>query len=363
MLIFDYLQTNQTPHMLLRSKLYAFLLIPMLLSCVSQRSIQTDHTQYIRSTVITPPLLQTSDVSLRSEATHSVNDVRAYGQGTWQAVLQQRLDALCQDTLLRRTQLGLCVYDLTDGQMLYSVNADQRMRPASNQKIITAVAGLDQLEPTHRYVPTVRTPGRGWCWDDEETGITDFKAGGKRKSSTCLWAENREWTLHEVLQPMMKKSDNMMAESVFWELGAASKNPADEGARRVEEVIRKASLNPADYDIVDGSGVSLYNYASPRLLLTLLRYAYQQQRIYAELYPALPIAGVDGTLAKRMQGTSAQGNVHAKTGTVTGVSTLSGYCTAASGHLLCFSIMNQGLPRAAMGRAFQDRVCVALTQP
>ena len=57
----------------------------------------------------------------------------------------------------------------------------------------------------------------------------------------------------------------------------------------------------------------------------------------------------------------ACGNVVAKTGSVTGVSTLAGYCTTAHGHLLCFAIMNQGLKRTAHGRAFQDRVCRALT--
>ena len=76
----------------------------------------------------------------------------------------------------------------------------------------------------------------------------------------------------------------------------------------------------------------------------------------------MPIAGVDGTLRTRMKGTTAAGNVQAKTGTVTGVSTLSGYCTASNGHRLAFSIMNNGLRNSAQGRAFQDRVCVAMTK-
>ncbi|MBQ0048698.1 MAG: D-alanyl-D-alanine carboxypeptidase/D-alanyl-D-alanine-endopeptidase [Bacteroidales bacterium] len=339
------------------------LALPLLVACGTHRFTHTGQQQVIRSTIVTPPLMTTGgEQTLRREAPHLINNVRAYEPSTWQGALQTRLDALCCDTLLRSTQLGLCVYDLTDGVMLYSVNADQRMRPASNQKIVTAVAALDQLPAEHRYTPVVRTPGRGWCWDDEETGMTDFKAGGKRKSSSCLWAEDREWSLHDVLQPMMKKSDNMMAESVFWELGTGNDKPAKAAAKRVEEVIRKAGLNPQDYDIVDGSGLSLYNYVTPRLLLTLLCYAHSQPAIYNELYAAMPIAGVDGTLAKRMEGTTAQGNVHAKTGTVTGVSTLSGYCKATNGHLLCFSIMNQGLTRAALGRAFQDRICSALTE-
>jgi D-alanyl-D-alanine carboxypeptidase/D-alanyl-D-alanine-endopeptidase (penicillin-binding protein 4) len=77
---------------------------------------------------------------------------------------------------------------------------------------------------------------------------------------------------------------------------------------------------------------------------------------------SLPICGVDGTLKKRMRSTSAQGNVRAKTGSVTGVSTLAGYCTTNHGHTLCFVIFNQGLIRAAHGRAYQDKVLEALTK-
>ena len=77
----------------------------------------------------------------------------------------------------------------------------------------------------------------------------------------------------------------------------------------------------------------------------------------------MPIAGMDGTLDRRMRRGHAHGNVHAKTGTVTGVSALAGYCTAANGHTLCFSIINMGIRRAAIGRGFQDKVCEALCRP
>ena len=77
----------------------------------------------------------------------------------------------------------------------------------------------------------------------------------------------------------------------------------------------------------------------------------------------MPIAGKDGTLSKRMQRGYAYGNVHAKTGTVTGVSALAGYCTAANGHILCFSIINMGIRNASTGRRFQDKICQALCRP
>ena len=293
---------------------------------------------------------------------YNTNKVQAYPQDTWQASLQDRLDALCNQDLLAISQLGLCVYDLNEGRMLYSVNATQRMRPASNMKLVTAIAALDLLGPDYTYVPVVQKPGWGWCWDDEETGISDFGAKGKRKSSSMLYAEDKPRTVANVLVPMMKNSDNLLAESMFWQLtGGSSTATRKQCAAQVESLIQRIGLQPSNYIIADGSGVSLYDYLSPELLLSLLQYAYRSPRIFETLYPALPIAGVDGTLKSRMKDTSAQGNVHAKTGTVTGVSTLSGYCTHPSGHTLCFTIMNQGIPSSSLGRNFQDQVCQVLT--
>ena len=71
-------------------------------------------------------------------------------------------------------------------------------------------------------------------------------------------------------------------------------------------------------------------------------------------------AGVDGTLQKRMVGTEAAGNVRAKTGTVTGISSLAGYLTTATNHVLAFAIINQGVGSSSIGRAFQDKVCQEL---
>ena len=116
------------------------------------------------------------------------------------------------------------------------------------------------------------------------------------------------------------------------------------------------------YRIADGSGLSLYNYATPELFATLLRYAYASPQILPALYESLPICGEDGTLKKRMRLSTAAGNVRAKTGSVTGISTLAGYCTTAHGHTLCFVIFNQGLIRASHGRAYQDKVLEALTK-
>ena len=233
--------------------------------------------------------------------------------------------------------------------------------------------------------------GWGWCWDDKygplsalmvnakdefnsEWGKALAKAGIKRskmairqqqapadsKSVCCV-----THTIEEVLQPILKNSQNIFAECLFYQIAAFSgqKNAGRKQASKlIYDLIEELGLDADQYQIADGSGLSLYNYVSPELMVSLLNYAFSKPDIYSHLYPALPIAGVDGTLSKRMQDTPAYDNVHAKTGTVDGISTLAGYLTAHNGHILSFCIMNQGINYGRMGREFQDEVCNALCQ-
>ena len=232
--------------------------------------------------------------------------------------------------------------------------------------------------------------GWGWCWDDDDAPLDALTMGGKDIFETsfrqlladsgivCLGTFRKgrltpggrtvasvERTIDAVLLPMMKKSDNLAAESMFYHMAAHSGKPyagRREAVKAIEALVKKKGLNPAHYQFADGSGLSLYNYVTPELLVRLLAFAYNDEALRRHLLPALPIAGEDGTLVRRLRGTKAQGNVRAKTGTVEGVSTLAGYCTAPNGHTLCFAIMNQGIRRTSTGRNFQDRVCRALTE-
>ncbi len=232
--------------------------------------------------------------------------------------------------------------------------------------------------------------GWGWCWDDDDAPLDALTMGGKDIFETsfrqlladsgivCLGTFRKgrltpggrtvasvERTIDAVLLPMMKKSDNLAAESMFYHMAAHSGKPyagRREAVKAIEALVKKMGLNPAHYQFADGSGLSLYNYVTPELLVRLLAFAYNDEALRRHLLPALPIAGEDGTLVRRLRGTKAQGNVRAKTGTVEGVSTLAGYCTAPNGHTLCFAIMNQGIRRTSTGRNFQDRVCRALTE-
>lgn len=185
--------------------------------------------------------------------------------------------------------------------------------------------------------------------------------------------DGRQWqlvgqcrhTVEQVLQQMMKDSDNLYAESMFYLLAnnRGGKNASDEdGQKELENLLRKADATLSQCRVADGSGCSLYNYLTPETEVAVLRYAYQHDEIFSTLYPSLPIAGMDGTLASRMKGSQADGNVHAKTGTVSGVSALAGYVRANNGHLLAFSMICNGVMQQQEARQMQDRLCQELAR-
>ena len=231
--------------------------------------------------------------------------------------------------------------------------------------------------------------GEGWCWDDENPILIPLTIGRKDNFTSTLAEEiarlgvNLEkvelmqgrkpaqakmidvccHSIKQVLQRMMKDSDNFYAESMFYQTAASTgHHPATAvDARNItKKLINRLGLDANRYRIADGSGLSLYNYVTVELLVKLLRHAWRTPSIAKALMPALPVAGVDGTLKSRMQNTLAQGNVRAKTGTLTGISSLAGYCTAPNGHELAFAIINQGILDKTTGKAFQDRVCQVL---
>lgn len=384
--------------------------------------------------VFSPLLLSQTDVQ-RGE----------YPESFWIKSLTDSLHLLLQDELFSTSQVGISVYDLTDDTLLFAHNARQRMRPASTEKILTAITALEELgtdykfftklyidgeirggalhgdvyvkggfDPTFgrtdlqglvealasRNIKSVKGAlcadvsmkdtlkwGMGWCWDDDNPDLTPLLLGGKDvfltrfeqalkkkgihigvlKKAECpsdaVLLKSISTPIDKVLGRMMKESDNLYAEAVFYALAAKDGKPyasRKEAMYSIEKMIGFLGFEPAKYRVADGSGLSLYNYLTPELETALLRYAFSRQEIFTSFYESLPIAGVDGTLKKRMIDTPAFNNVRAKTGTLTGVYSLAGYATAANGHQLAFCIINQGVESASEARAFQDKVCVLL---
>ncbi len=404
-------------------------------------------------------------------------DSASLGETPWDARIKSQLEVLAMEADNAYYNTGICVWDLTADSLLFGYNNQKVMRPASTQKIVTAVAALRLLGAKHEfrtqayYTGTI-TPdsvlkgdvyiigdydpmysyadlqelaksikdlgvreidgriygdasmknadryGNGWCWDDVPSSsqpyhcalmlergmqapdfkhysndlyfnaaehfvmvlsdelrkigvlpadsllpLVDYAVSEMEVMGNHFYTKSR--TIEEVMQRMMKNSDNYHAEAVFYQiayLGTGKHCSWKDGARQVNNVLKMAGVNPTYVEVADGSGVSLYNYASPDAQVALLRFAYLNEDIFNYLYPALPIAGVDGSLSTRMTTGSARGNVRAKTGTVSGVSCLCGYVIASNGHHLAFSIMNNGVLKSQTGRNYQDRVCQELAK-
>jgi D-alanyl-D-alanine carboxypeptidase/D-alanyl-D-alanine-endopeptidase (penicillin-binding protein 4) len=146
--------------------------------------------------------------------------------------------------------------------------------------------------------------------------------------------------LGEILPGFMKPSQNQIGELLLKTLGRElrGEGSARAGAAVVDSLHRTWGLPARRLAQADGSGLSRYNLLAPELLIGILEHMRRSPN-YPVFYASLPVAGVDGTLRSRMRGTPLQGNVHAKTGTVSNVRSLSGYMTTAAGEPMVFSMI------------------------
>lgn len=156
-------------------------------------------------------------------------------------------------------------------------------------------------------------------------------------------------TLREVLPFFEKPSQNQIGELLLKTLGLerAGAGRADSAARFVERQLISWGVAADAFKIRDGSGLSRHSFLSPRAIVTVLD-VMRRHPDFRTFYDALPIAGVDGTIRNRMKGTPAQGNLHAKTGTLDRARSLSGYITTADGRMLLLSALcnNYSVPTA-----------------
>ena len=156
---------------------------------------------------------------------------------------------------------------------------------------------------------------------------------------TVLWIQSSP-PLSELLPPLMKMSLNLASETLVRVLGLERRGSAtfSKGKEVVQEALGRLGIDRETYAYADGSGLSRLNLVSADTLVRILTAMYRLPD-FPIFYDALSIAGVDGTLANRMKGTRAEGTVRAKSGTLAGVSALSGYVQSANGEMLAFSLI------------------------
>ncbi len=168
---------------------------------------------------------------------------------------------------------------------------------------------------------------------------------GEVPEGARLLAVSRSENLGAVVRALEKLSNNFVAEQLLKTLGAergGAPGTWEKGVAAVGEYLSAVGLPPGSYVLRNGSGLNDTNRFSTRQVVAVLRDAWGRFPVMADYVAALPIAGRDGTTRARMP--AAAGRLRAKTGSLAGVGSLSGYVETAAGERLAFSILVNDSP-------------------
>lgn len=176
---------------------------------------------------------------------------------------------------------------------------------------------------------------------------------------------HRSDRLVEVLSALGKFSNNFSAEQMLKTLGAhrfGSPGSFVSGARAVGEYLVGLGFSRDDFRIEDGSGLSYDNHLSAAILVRVLEDLYRAPELRADFLCSLAIAGVDGTLRNRFLNDEHLGRIMAKTGSLAGVSSLSGLAFSRSRGPLFFSILTNGIGKQYRADFVEDEIARVLME-
>ena len=205
----------------------------------------------------------------------------------------------------------------------------------------------------------------------EENGVqligdAKVKTGKTAKDATLITAK-KSMPLKDLLIPFMKLSNNGHGETLTKEMGKVvnDKGTWDDGLKVINNTLDGLDVNTDTILLRDGSGMS-HKTVIPTEELTHMLYAIQEKSWFNTFEKSLPVAGVDdrligGTLRDRMKDKETKGNVKAKTGSLTGVSSLSGYVTSKDGEKLIFSIMINNYLGSSV-TSIEDKIAAVLAK-
>jgi D-alanyl-D-alanine carboxypeptidase/D-alanyl-D-alanine-endopeptidase (penicillin-binding protein 4) len=185
--------------------------------------------------------------------------------------------------------------------------------------------------PTHFFASALRhaLTAEGIEVVGDAIDIDDFESKPDLTNARTL-STRRSSPLRDLVASMMRVSQNQYAEILLKAAG---------GRRTVQQVLTSWSIPDESYVVVDGSGLSRYNYVSSDAVVRILQILREDPKHAPVFAGTLAVAGRDGTLARRLAGTVAEGKVRAKTGTVDNVRAIAGYVETADGEALVFSII------------------------
>ena len=249
------------------------------------------------------------------------------------------------------------------------------IRRERGTNIITVYGCIKENSSTKKYYSTVNNPTQyfmvllkdilqkkgivvnGFAVDaDDLTEILDY-------NNAKLIFTNYSPPLSTLIRVINKDSNNFFSEQLLKILGFEKERigSAKKGVKVVKKFLDSIGVDTDNLVMVDGSGLSRLNLISPRQIVGILSYM-QRNDNYDLYYNSLPTAGVDGTLANRLQKTNAENNVRAKTGFVDGVRSLSGYMYTGDKELVAFSmILNNTTVPIKLAENLQDLVCIRLS--
>jgi D-alanyl-D-alanine carboxypeptidase/D-alanyl-D-alanine-endopeptidase (penicillin-binding protein 4) len=224
--------------------------------------------------------------------------------------------------------------------------------------------GISSGNPTLWFANVLRNRliEEGIVVTGEAVDIDELTPPPDRSDATMLFSYSSP-TLAEIARPLLKESINLYGEA-FMRLNTdkgvfPTNDAALEGLRKR---LTTWGLVEGSYQLVDGSGLSRRDTLSPEAVMTVLQ-RMSDPSGKSPFLAALPIAGVDGSLAARMKGTLAEGNLRAKTGTMSNIRSLAGYVTARNGEHLAFAIlMNNFEGTSAAANQAIDAIAVRLAE-
>ena len=238
--------------------------------------------------------------------------------------------------------------------------------------VITISGSLPVGAALRRYTRTIKNPSRFAAIllskELAKQGINGSATVQKKKmggNADTLFTHTSE-PLLKILYDLDKYSSNFIAEHILKTIGAeigGRPGTSEKGVEAIAAYLQHHSIVPDSIIQRDGSGLSRYNLITPKQITSTLHYLYYCFACGPELMSMLPVAGADGTLRSRMGDPATNRRVRAKTGTMTHVSTLSGYCITSSGRILIFSIMMKDFPTTSgHARAIQDGIISVLIE-
>lgn len=193
----------------------------------------------------------------------------------------------------------------------------------------------------------------------QSVSVSGSTGAGKATAGLAELASVASPPIRTIVRLTNRPSDNFFAETLIKGLGARFGGGGSTalGAGVVRSTVARYGIRPT---VVDGSGLSRSDRTSPSQMVTFLD-GMRREAAFEAFRSSLPVAGRSGTLYSRMRGTAAQGRCSAKTGTLSNVSALAGYCQSTGGELMGFALLMNGVS-VSSARSLQDRMVAAIAR-